>query len=71
MRAMEKKISTEEDYLSDPVYICKSSVLITDSLKKGHDVIQLPNGDIITTELKTIMTQYSWEGDKDRFIKTS
>lgn len=66
---MQNENSSNQDSLSDPVYICKSSVLIMDSLKKGHDVMQLSNGDIITTELKTIMTQYLWDKDKDRFIK--
>jgi hypothetical protein len=63
--------TTEEnaDIFSDLKYICNSTSLIVDSLRKGLDVAQLPSGDIIITEIKTVNTKYSWDKDKQRMIK--
>jgi hypothetical protein len=61
----------EKDIFSDLQYICDSNSLIIDSLKRGLDVAQLPNGDIIITEIKTVNTQYSWDKTKQRMVKTS
>ena len=54
---------------SDIDYICSSTPLIIDSLQRGLDIAQLPNGDIIVTEIKTVNTQYSWDKTKQRMIK--
>lgn len=59
------------DTLCDVKYICKSSNLITDALQKGMDVAQLPNGDIIITEVKTVNVQYSWDSDKNKMIRVN
>jgi hypothetical protein len=59
----------EKDIFSDINYICNSTSLIVDSLQKGLDVAQLPSGDVIVTEIKTINTQYSWSEAKQRMIK--
>lgn len=66
-----EQISDYNEILSDVRYICKSSNLITESLRRGCDVAQLPNGDIIITEVKTINTQYTWDKDKRRLIRSS
>jgi hypothetical protein len=68
-----KEIATkvEKDIFSDLKYICNSTSLIVDSLKRGLDVAQLPNGDVIVTEIKTVNTQYSWDKTKQRMVKTS
>lgn len=73
-RQENKKNSTtkdDKDIFSDLQYICNSNSLIVDSLKRGLDVAQLPNGDIIITEIKTVNTQYSWNKNKQRMVKTS
>lgn len=57
--------------LTDLKYICKSTPLITESLQKGLDVVQMPNGDIIVTEIKTVNTQYSWDKRKEKMIRLS
>jgi hypothetical protein len=59
----------EQDIFSDIRYICNSTSLIVDSLQKGLDVAQLPSGDVIVTEIKTINTQYSWDKNKQKMIK--
>ena len=59
------------DIFSDINYICKTTPLIVESLKNGLDVAQLPNGDILTTEVKTVNTQYSWDKTKQRMFKTN
>lgn len=52
-------------------YICNSTSLIVDSLQRGLDVAQLPSGDVIVTEVKTVNTQYSWDSKKQRMVKVS
>ncbi|PCJ25934.1 MAG: hypothetical protein COA94_05605 [Rickettsiales bacterium] len=57
------------DIFSDIRYICSSTSLIVGSLQKGFDVAQLPSGDVIVTEVKTINTQYSWDKKRKKMIK--
>ena len=69
---IEKNIdqdSGEKDIMSDIRYVCKSCSLITESLQKGCDVMQMPNGDIIITELKTVTFQYSWDDKKGKLVR--
>ncbi len=61
----------ENDIFSDINYICKTTPLIVDSLQKGLDVAQLPNGDILITEVRTINTQYSWDKNKQKMSRVS
>ncbi len=65
----ESNEEEEKDVFSDIRYICSSTSLIVDSLQKGLDVAQLPSGDVIITEVKTVNTQYSWDRQKQRMIK--
>jgi len=53
----------------DPRYLRQSSTLIQDSLQKGFDVLQLANGDIVTTGTKTIVYQYTWDEEKGKLVK--
>ncbi len=66
-----EKLVAEKDIFSDIKYICNSTSLIVESLQKGKDVAQLPSGDVIVTEIKTINTQYSWDEKKQRMMKIS
>ena len=52
-------------------YICKATPLIVESLKNGLDVAQLPNRDILNTEVKTVNTQYSWDKTRQKMFKAS
>lgn len=54
----------------DPRYLRQSSSLIQDALQKGFDVLQLANGDIVTTGTKTVVYQYAWDQDKGKLVKT-
>ena len=65
-----EKDSAEVDIMSDIRYICKSCSLITESLQKGCDVMQMPNGDIIVTELKPVTFQYTWDNKKGKLIRS-
>lgn len=60
----------DKDVMSDIRYVCKSCSLITESLQKGCDVMQLPNGDIIITEVKTFTFQYTWDDKKGKLVRT-
>lgn len=57
------------DLMSDPNYLRQSSALINDALQKGFDVLQLANGDIVTTGTKTVVYTYSWNDDSKKLAK--
>lgn len=60
----------ENDIMQDIRYINRSCSLITESLQKGCDVMQLPNGDIIVTEMKAVTFQYSWDGKRGKLVRS-
>ena len=64
-----KMADEKQDILGDIRYICKSGALITESLQRGGDVMQMPNGDIIITELKAVTYHYAWDNDKGKLIR--
>lgn len=61
--------SDSSDIMSDPEYVRASSKFISDSLRKGHDVLQLDNGDIVTTVTKTVTTQFAWDNKKKKMVR--
>jgi len=65
----EENKTSEDDLISDVRYISKSCALITESLQKGCDVMQMPNGDIIITELKAVTFHYSWDSKKGALLR--
>ena len=68
-----KKASGENsvmDMMADPRYLRQSSSLIQDALQKGFDVLQLADGDIVTTGTKTIVYQYHWDAAKGKLVKS-
>ncbi len=72
LEAMPKDDKTNDsanqlaDLMSDPAYLRHSSALINEALQKGFDVLQLANGDIVTTGTKTIVHTYSWDMGKGK-----
>lgn len=58
-----------DNILNDIRYICKSSELITNSLQKGFDVAQLPDGSLIITEIKKINVHYYWDAEKEQMVR--
>ena len=62
---------TNETIMTDPRYLKQSATLINNSLKKGFDILQLENGDIVTTGTKTVVYRYSWDEEKGRLVKAS
>jgi hypothetical protein len=64
------KNPSEKDLMSDIRYVCKSCSLITESLQKGCDVMQLANGDIIVTEMKPVTFQYSWDEKRGKLVRS-
>lgn len=53
----------------DSRYLRQSSSLIQEALQKGFDVLQLANGDIVTTGTKTVVHQYVWDNEKGKLVK--
>jgi hypothetical protein len=72
--AMSKRATDVEPEITnmmlDPRYLRQSSSLIQDALQKGFDVLQLANGDIVTTGTKTVVYQYTWDQEKGKLVKT-
>lgn len=61
--------NTLSELMSNPDYLRHSSAVINEALKEGFDVLQLPNGDIVTTGTKTIVNTFVWDGAKGRLDK--
>lgn len=57
------------ELMANPEYLRHSSAVIHDALKDGFDVLQLPNGDIVTTGTKVVVTTYSWDSGKGKLAK--
>jgi hypothetical protein len=57
------------DLMADPAYLRHSSALINEALQKGFDVLQLANGDIVTTGTKTVVYTYSWDSQHAKLAK--
>lgn len=70
-KKLNPQLNSDLSVFDDIKYICNSSKLITDSLQKGFDVAQLPNGDVIITEIKTINVQYTWDETKQKMVRIS
>ncbi len=61
--------SYDPDLMTNPEYLEQSSDVIQDALQKGFDVLQLENGDIVTTGTKIVVTQYRWDAEKKKMVK--
>lgn len=58
------------DMMSNPDYLRQSSSLINDALQKGFDVLQLANGDVVMTGIKTVVYQYAWDDASGRLVRS-
>lgn len=56
--------------MADARYLRQSASLISEALQKGFDVLQLANGDIITTGTKTVVYTYTWDDEKAKLVRT-
>jgi hypothetical protein len=52
----------------DPQYRNHAGKLITGSLQKNHEVMQLPNGDILVTEEKIVTSNYKWDPTRQKML---
>lgn len=57
------------DLMANPEYLRHSSAIINEALKDGFDVLQLPNGDIVTTGTKIITNTYAWDKGRGKLVK--
>ena len=57
------------EMMLDPRYLRQSSSIINEALQKGFDVLQLEDGEIIMTGIRTIVHRYHWDSDKGRLVK--
>lgn len=66
---MKENASELTELMSDADYLRQSSSLINEALQKGFDVLQLANGDIVTTGTKTIVNTYTWDKGRQKLVK--
>lgn len=64
------EVPESDSLMTDARYLRQSSSLINDALQKGFDVLQLANGDIVTTGTKVVVYQYSWDETKGKLVRT-
>ncbi len=57
------------DMMLDSRYLRQSSSLINEALQKGFDVLQLSDGDIVTTGTKTIVHRYQWDAETGKLAR--
>lgn len=69
LKSLPTKTATEQDIISDIRYIRKACSLVTESLKKGCEVVQYDDGDITVTEIRTVSFNYTWDASKGKFVK--
>jgi hypothetical protein len=62
------EIIDENNPSTDINYIRKSTDMVNEALSKGHDVLQLANGDILITEVVT--NCYSWNKKQNKFERS-
>lgn len=66
-----QKYPTASELVHDVEYICGSTKLIVDSLRNGNDVAQLPNGDVMVTEVKVVHMHYVWNEKRKKMTRVS
>jgi hypothetical protein len=59
------------DIMLNSTYIKQSSTLISDALQKGFDVLQMANGDIVTTGTKTVVYKYTWDEETGKLKRSN
>ncbi|MEJ0009745.1 MAG: DUF2671 domain-containing protein [Alphaproteobacteria bacterium] len=57
------------ELMANAEYLRHSSSIINEALKEGFDVLQLPNGDIVTTGTKTIVNTFTWDKSKGKLVR--
>jgi len=70
-RSTIENLTSDTEVFSCPKYIRSSSAFITETLRKGSDVVQMPNGDIVVREIKIVATKYSWSDTAEQMVKVS
>lgn len=71
IKNLPKPTSDDSNIFSDINYVRKSSSLVGDALQKGSDIMQMANGDIIVTEVKTVTYKYVWNKESKKFERAS
>ena len=56
----EEGKATLDDLMVDSGYVRQASALVRDAIEKGYDVLQLSNGDIVTSGTKVVVFRYSY-----------
>lgn len=57
------------EMMMNPNYLNQSSTLINQALRKGFDVLQMEDGEIVMTGTKTIVYRYKWDATQGALVK--
>lgn len=71
IKNLPTQAANEDNLAADINYIRKSTNLVNDALQKGSDIMQLANGDIVVTEVKTVTYKYTWNKEKSKFERVT
>jgi hypothetical protein len=71
INAADRGGPADSNYMLDEDYRESCFEVINEALQKGHDVIHMENGDIITTGTKVVVTQFHWDAEKRKLVKIS
>ena len=55
--------------MSDARYLRQSSSLINDALQRGFDVMQLADGSVVISGVKTVSYQYEWDEASGKLVR--
>ena len=73
-KEVKPRTSSGDDLLAElmanPDYLRHSSEVINDALKEGFDVLQLPNGNIVTTGTRVVVNNFVWDEGKRKLVKS-
>ena len=58
------------ELMANPDYLRHSSEIINDALREGFDVLQLPNGNIVTTGTRVVVNNFVWDEGKKKLVKS-
>ena len=58
-----------DDMMKNPRYMQECAMVINDALRNGFDVLQLENGNIVTTGTKIVVYEFEWDEEKQEMIK--
>lgn len=68
-KAAADKATETRELMDNAVYMRQSLFIMRAAVDEGMDVLQLANGDIITSGMQPIEIRYGWDEAKGKIVK--